>query len=141
MLVTLPTLDSGLPDRHLNVNQAILESQTNYNIFFIFTSQEKLQIHVITILPTGMSGRYSINLVRCEVLFSISGDAVKSLQHLLESNISALTLTIASIRFSCILCLAFILTEHTRENILSTTALLTGGIRQVRAKVASSLNA
>ena len=31
--------------------------------------------------------------------------------------------------------------EDTRENILSTTVLLTGIIRQVRAKVASSLNA
>jgi hypothetical protein len=30
--------------------------------------------------------------------------------------------------------------EDTRENILSTTALLTGVIRQIRAKVASSLN-
>jgi hypothetical protein len=63
------------------------------------------------------------------------------LQHLLESNSSALTLKIASKRFSCILFLVFILTEDTRENILSITALLTGVIRHVRTKVASSLNA
>jgi hypothetical protein len=73
--------------------------------------------------------------------FSISGDAMKSLQHLFESNSSALTLTIASRRFSCILFVAFVLTEDTRESMLSTAALLTGVIRQVRAKVASSLNA
>jgi len=72
--------------------------------------------------------------------FSISGDAVKSLQHLLEINSSALTVTIASRRFSCILFLAFVL-KDTRENILSNTALLTEVIRQVRAMVASSLNA
>ena len=66
---------------------------------------------------------------------------MKSLQHLLESNSSALTLTIASRRFSCILFLALVLTEDTRENILSNTALPTGVFRQVRAKVASSLNA
>jgi hypothetical protein len=69
-----------------------------------------------------MSGTYSINLVRCEV-FSISGDAMNSLQHLFESNSSALTLTIG---FSCRLFLAFVLMEDIRENILSTTALLTG---------------
>jgi hypothetical protein len=68
--------------------------------------------------------------------FSISGDAVNSLQHLLESNTSALTLTIASRRFSCTLCLASVLTDETRENILSTKALLTGVTGQVRAKVA-----
>jgi hypothetical protein len=88
-----------------------------------------------------MSATYGINLVRCKVFFSISGDAMKSLQHLFESSSSALTLTIASRRFSCILFLAFVLMEVTRENILSTTALLTGVIGLVRAKVASSLNA
>jgi hypothetical protein len=111
------------------------------DVFFILTSNEKLKIHVITILPAGMSGTYDINLVRCEVFFSISRDAMKSFQHLLERNISALTLRVASRRFSCILFLVFVLTEDTRENILSTTALLIGVIRQVRAKVASSLNA
>jgi hypothetical protein len=56
-------IDSGMQ------SQAILEkSQTNFNIFFILTSHEKLQIHVITIIPTGMSGTYGINLVRYEVL-------------------------------------------------------------------------
>jgi len=65
---------------------------------------------------------------------------MKPLQHLLESNSSALTLTNASRRFSCILFLAFVLTD-TRENILSTTALLTGVTRQVRAKVVNSLSA
>jgi hypothetical protein len=55
---------------------------------------------------------------------------------MLESNSSAPTLTSPS-RFSF---LAFVLTEDTRENILSTTALLTGVIKQVRAKVASSFN-
>jgi hypothetical protein len=73
--------------------------------------------------------------------FSIFGDAVMSLQRLLESNSSALTVTIASRRFSCILFLAYVLTERTRENILSTTAFLTGVVRQVKAKVESSLNA
>lgn len=43
------------------------KNQTNFNIFFIFTSHEKIQTHVITILPTGMSGTYGISLVRCEV--------------------------------------------------------------------------
>jgi hypothetical protein len=66
---------------------------------------------------------------------------VKFLQHLLESSSSALTLTIALRRFSFILFLAFVLAEDTIENILSTTAFLTGVIRQVRAKVASSVNA
>ena len=93
----------------------------------------------ITILHIGVSGTYRINLVQCGV-FSISGDAVKFLQPLLESNCSALTLANASIRFSCILCLAFVLAEDTRENILSTTALLTEFITQVSAKVAISLN-
>jgi hypothetical protein len=60
------------------------------------------------------------------MFFSISVDAVKSFQHLLESNSSALTLKIASRRFSCLLFLAFVLTEDIRENILSTAALLTG---------------
>jgi len=46
------------------------KSQTNFNIFFTFTSHEKLQIHDITILPTGMSGTYGINLVRCEVFLA-----------------------------------------------------------------------
>jgi len=87
-----------------------------------------------------MSGTYGINLVQCEI-FSISEDAVKFLQPLLESNCSALTLRIASRRFSCILCLAFVLTEDTRENVFSTTALLKGFIRQLRAKFVSSLNA
>jgi hypothetical protein len=87
-----------------------------------------------------MSGTYGINLIQCEV-FSISGDAVKSLQPLLKSNYFALTLTIESRRFSCILCHAFVLTDDTKENMPSTTALLTGFIRQVRTKVASSLNA
>ena len=136
----------GLPDRHLNVKPSNTRkcqkiSQTNFNVFFILTSHEKLQIHVITILPTGMSGTYGINLVRYEVFFSISGDAGKSLQHLPESSSSALTLTTVSRRFSCILFLAFVLTEDTRENIPSTTALLTGVTGQVRSKVASSLNA
>jgi len=63
------------------------------------------------------------------------------MQHMLESNSSALTLTIALRRFSCSLFLAFIVTEDTTENILSTTALLTEVIKQVRAKVVSSLNA
>jgi len=43
------------------------KSQKNFNIFFIVTSHEKLQIHVITILPTGMIGTYGKNLVQCEV--------------------------------------------------------------------------
>jgi hypothetical protein len=47
---------------------------------------------------------------------------MKSLQHLFESNSYALTLAIASKRFSCILFLAFVLMEDKRENILSTTA-------------------
>jgi hypothetical protein len=102
--------------------------------------KSKLQIQVIIILPTGMSGTYGINLVQCEVFFSISGDAMKSLQHLFESNSSALTLTVASRRFSCFLLLAIILMEDTRENILSTTTLLTGVVRQIRAKVVSSSN-
>jgi len=80
-----------------------------------------------------VSGTYGINLVQCEV-FSISRDAVRFLQPFIENSCSALTLTIASRRFSCILCLAFVLTEDTRENTLSTTALLTGFNRQVRAK-------
>jgi hypothetical protein len=66
---------------------------------------------------------------------------VKSLQHLLESSSFALTVTIASRRFSFILFLALVLTVDTIENILSITALLTGFIRQVRAKVVSSVNA
>jgi hypothetical protein len=37
------------------------------DIFFILTSHEKLQIHVNTILPTGMSGTYGISLDRYEV--------------------------------------------------------------------------
>jgi hypothetical protein len=110
-------------------------------IHFSYSSHEKLQIHVISILPVGMSGTYGINLARCEVFFSISGDAMKSLKHLFESNSSGLTLTIASRRFSCILFLASVLMEDTRQNILPTTALLTGVIRQVRAMVVSSLNA
>jgi hypothetical protein len=68
------------------------------------------------------------------LFLSISGDALKSLHHLLESNSSALTFTIALRKFSCILFLAFVLTEDTRENILSTTVLLKGVIRQVREK-------
>jgi hypothetical protein len=47
--------------------------------------------------------------------FSISGDAVKSLQHLFESNSSALTLTIASRRFSYILFLVFVLMEDNKR--------------------------
>jgi len=88
-----------------------------------------------------MTGTYGINLVQFEVFFRISGDAVKSLQHLFESNSSALTLKTVSRRFSCILFLVFVLTEDTRKNILSATALLTEAIKQVRTKVASSLNA
>ena len=140
----MPHLPAGLPHRHFNIKLSKArkaphppqkkENQTNFNIFFIFTSHEKLQIEVITILPSGMCGTYGINIVQC-------GDAVKSLQALLESNCSALTLTIASRIFSCILCLAFLFTEDERENILSTTALLTGFKRQVRAIVASSLTA
>jgi hypothetical protein len=42
------------------------------NIFFILIS------HVVTIFPTGMSATYGLNLFRCEVLFCISGDAIKS---------------------------------------------------------------
>jgi hypothetical protein len=84
-----------------------------------------------------MSATYGINLVCCAVFWGISGDAMKSLQYLLESNSCASTLTVASRRFSCILFLAFALTEDTRENILLTAALLTGVIRKVRAKVAT----
>jgi hypothetical protein len=58
---------------------------------------------------------------------------------LFKSSSSALTLTIASRRFSCILFLAFILMDDTRENILSTAALLTAVIGQVRAKVANPI--
>jgi hypothetical protein len=66
---------TGLPDRHLNVmpkdtlkkkqnkKKIIKNRQTNFNTFFILTSHENLQIHVITIVPTGMSGTYGINLV------------------------------------------------------------------------------
>ena len=64
-----------------------------------------------------------------------------SLQHLFGSNSSALILTVVPRRFSCILFLAFVLTENTRENILSTKALLIGVIRHLRAKMASFLNA
>jgi hypothetical protein len=64
---------------------------------------------------------------------------MKSWQHLFGSNSSALTLTVASRRFSCVVFLAFVLLEDTGENILSISALLTGVIRQVRAKVASYL--
>ena len=137
-----PHSPAGLPHRHFNIKISNArkapppkkKSQTNFKMIFIFTSHEKLQIEVITILPSGMCGTYGINIVQC-------GDAVKSLQALLESNCSALTLTIASRIFSCILCLAFLFTEDERENILSTTALLTGFKRQVRAIVASSLTA
>jgi hypothetical protein len=74
-------------------------------------------------------------------LFGISGDAMKFLQHLLESNSSVLTFTIALRRFSYILFLAFVLTEDTRESTLPNTALLKGLIKEVRAKMARSLNA
>jgi hypothetical protein len=50
-------------------------------------------------------------------LFRISGDSVKSLQHLLEGSSFALTVTIASRRLNCIPFLAFVVTEDTRENI------------------------
>jgi hypothetical protein len=60
--------------------------KTNFNTFFIITSNEKFQLHAITIFPTGMSATCDINLVCCEVFFSISGDAMKPLQHLLASN-------------------------------------------------------
>jgi hypothetical protein len=63
------TLRSGLPDRHFNVKpsntgKSKKKKKPNFNIFFILTLHEKPQIHVIAVLPTGMSGTYGINLVR-----------------------------------------------------------------------------
>ena len=47
--------------------------------------------------------------------------------------------SIKTIQLHSVSCLC--LTDNTRENILRTTASMTGVIRQVRAKMASSLNA
>jgi len=41
------------------------KSLKNFNILFKLASHEKLHIHVITILPTGMSGTHGINLIQC----------------------------------------------------------------------------
>jgi len=65
---------TGLPDQHLNEKPSNTRkkpkiSQTNVNLFLILSSHEKLQIQVITTLPTGMIGTYGINLVQCEVFW------------------------------------------------------------------------
>ena len=57
---------AGLPDRHLNVMPSNTRKKAKF-LYIFHTSQEKLQIHVMTILPTGMSGTYGINLVQCEI--------------------------------------------------------------------------